>query len=580
MSKPVLLMQRLWEKPVAVWAGIMAVVALLVLLATLQYRWIGQLSSAERERLQNDLHAAAERFADEFNRETGRAMQIPAGPRPSVADDDEYARRLRNRLDSFVLHGLVKAIYITRDGDSGTEKLLQLQGEAFQEVPWPAEFNELRQKLESRREIRPGFPGPFMASDDSLPAFASPRMRRFPGPPFGGPPVRRDSGPAVDGWTICLLDAEFLRTSYLPALEKTHFGSHYRIVVRRLHEPRQVIYSSTSASRFSAADADARAELFRPRLRPPFGRPEGLPGPGFMAGGLGWEVLVKHESGSLQALVSRTRRRNLAISMAIMLMLAATLGLFVVALRRAQRLAQQQMEFVAGVSHELRTPLSVICSAGENLADGLVGPQDQVRRYGSVIRDEGRRLSNMVEQILRFAGIQSGRAQYRSELISIESIVEQALAASEMELREFSCQLEKRIEPGLPLLLGDVTALAHAIRNLVCNAAKHGAGSWAGFTASTAPGETGPAIEILVQDRGPGIDPEDLPYVFEPFFRGRRALAEQVEGAGLGLTLAKRVIEAHGGSISVSSTPGKGTTFHVRLPAVSQQEHAASHIGG
>jgi signal transduction histidine kinase len=577
MKKPDLLMQRFWERPALAWAGVLAIVALLVLLASLQYQWIGQLSEAERERLAKDLHAAADRFADEFNREMGRAMQLPAGPRP-VTDDDEFARRLRYRLDSFVLSGLVKAVYVTRDGENGAEKIFQLQHDVFKESAWPPEMEELRKRLERRREPRPGFPGPFLLIDDSLPAFASVRGRRFPGPPFGPMPGLRDSsGPAVGGWTICVLDAEFLRKTYLPALEKTHFGVHYRMVVRRIQEPGQIIYSSATASAFSAANADARAELFRPRLRPPFARPEG--GPGQIATA-GWEVLVKHEAGSLEALVSRTRRRNLGISLAIMLMLVATLAILLGAIRRAQRLAQQQMEFVAGVSHELQTPLSVICSAGENLADGLVGAQDQVRRYGSVIRDEGRRLSNMVEQILRFAGIQSGRAQYRSELFSIDSLVEQALAASEAELREFNCQLERRIEPDLPLVLGDVTALAHAIRNLISNAAKHGAGSWVGFSAAAPGGEADPVIEIQVQDRGAGIDPEDMEYLFEPFFRGRRALADQVEGAGLGLTLAKRVIEAHGGTISVRSAPGEGTTFIVRLPAVLQQEHASSHIGG
>ena len=130
-------------------------------------------------------------------------------------------------------------------------------------------------------------------------------------------------------------------------------------------------------------------------------------------------MVVKHRAGSLEAAVAATRRRNLAISFGILLLLGASVGFIVLSSRRAQRLATQQMEFVAGVSHELRTPLAVICSAAENLADGVIDNRDQIKRYGGLIRDEGRRLTGMVEQVLEFAGAQSGRKNY--ELRTTES---------------------------------------------------------------------------------------------------------------------------------------------------------------
>ena len=120
---------------------------------------------------------------------------------------------------------------------------------------------------------------------------------------------------------------------------------------------------------------------------------------------------MTHSSGSLEAAVSSQRRRNLAISSSVLGLLGASMGLLVLATRRAQRLARQQMEFVAAVSHELRTPLAVIRSAAENLADGVVHDEAQIRRYGELMRTEGRRLTDMVEQILEFAGIQSGPAR-------------------------------------------------------------------------------------------------------------------------------------------------------------------------
>ena len=123
-----------------------------------------------------------------------------------------------------------------------------------------------------------------------------------------------------------------------------------------------------------------------------------------------WEVRARHRSGSLETIVARSRRRNLAISLGVLGLLAASLVLALAAAQRQQRLARQQMEFVAAVSHELRTPLAVICSAGENLADGVIADSVQVKRYGALIQTEGRRLGDMVERVMEFAGISSGTA--------------------------------------------------------------------------------------------------------------------------------------------------------------------------
>src|SRR5207245_11253829 len=130
-----------------------------------------------------------------------------------------------------------------------------------------------------------------------------------------------------------------------------------------------------------------------------------------MSGGEGqgaWQVRLRHRSGSLEAIVTQSRRRNLAISLGVLGLLGTAFILVIAAAHRQRRLARQQMEFVAAVSHELRTPLAVICSAGENLADGVVAESQQVKRYGSLIGTEGRRIGDMVERVLQFAGISSG----------------------------------------------------------------------------------------------------------------------------------------------------------------------------
>ena len=122
-----------------------------------------------------------------------------------------------------------------------------------------------------------------------------------------------------------------------------------------------------------------------------------------------WRLLIKHPAGSLEAAVESVRRRNLLVSTSILGVLGASMMLMAASMRRSQRLARQQMEFVAAVSHELRTPLAVVRAAGDNLADGVMHDEAQVRKYGELVRSEGRRLTEMVEQILEFAGIHSGQ---------------------------------------------------------------------------------------------------------------------------------------------------------------------------
>src|SRR4030095_12969171 len=121
-----------------------------------------------------------------------------------------------------------------------------------------------------------------------------------------------------------------------------------------------------------------------------------------------WRVIVQHQSGSLEAAVAGARRRNIALSFGVLLLLTLSIGLLAIASRKAQRLAEQQIEFVAGISHELRTPVAVIRSAAENLSQGVVGNTERVKRYGQMIEGEARRLGEMVERVLQYAGIESG----------------------------------------------------------------------------------------------------------------------------------------------------------------------------
>jgi signal transduction histidine kinase len=286
-----------------------------------------------------------------------------------------------------------------------------------------------------------------------------------------------------------------------------------------------------------------------------------------------WRLVLKHRDGSLEEAVAAIRWRNLALSLGILGLLGITAGLMFVNTQRAQRLAQQQIEFVAGVTHELHTPLTAIRSAGQNLADGVVADPSQVKRYGSLIESEGRRLSDMVGQALEFAGIQSGRRVYHPRPAAVEEVVGGALQDCRWLLQEKRIQVEREIEPGLPLIQVDAAALRRAVANLIENAVKYGGrGAWIGVKVRRDP--AGP-VEITVADRGPGIRKEDLPHLFEPFFRGRDGATAGVPGSGLGLSLVRHIAEAHGGRITVATGP-EGTAFTLRLPALDSEETVAA----
>src|SRR5262249_12621508 len=188
-----------------------------------------------------------------------------------------------------------------------------------------------------------------------------------------------------------------------------------------------------------------------------------------------WQVRVRHRAGSLDAIVAQSRRRNLAIGLGVLGLLVAAFVLVIVAAQRQQRLARQQMEFVAAVSHELRTPLAVICSAGENLADGVVADGGQVKRYGSLIQTEGRRLGDMVERVLHFAGISSGTTVRADAAVDVTAVIGEAVHAISADARDRGVSVAVDTPATLSPVVGDATALRSAIQNVVGNAVKYSA---------------------------------------------------------------------------------------------------------
>jgi len=576
------------------WAGVSLLVVLCGVLAILQYRWIGEVREGDRTRLREDLQTHLNLLRRNFDDEITSACQalVPTAAQiESMGREDAYLAQYRKWTESHERVFRRIALAVPQDGALGLLMLYPPQAR-FLPAEWPQEWSAMRDQLTARLEGE--IPPPWVRETPSLI-----ELPRF--------------GPAPEGalaeleWLLAELNLDYIGGTLIPEMLTRYLGSsgklEYDAKVVVNGNPSVSIYQSFSDSgRAMDRTADASVSLLNirpgamriegPGFREP-GLPDGLrvigrgrfggespppdagrrrfaglsppsdPGPGR------WLLLVRHRAGSLEAIVARARWRNMAISAAVLLLILATAAALIRFSRQAQQLAELQMNFVAGVSHELRTPLTVIRTAAYNLRGKLAGRPDDVERYGKLIQHESEKLAALVEQVLLYGSAKAGRLVHERTPVAVAALIENSLLASRAGLEGCKLVVEKTVEADLPPLLADEVAMKHALKNLLDNAVKYGTegSNWIGLSAAAVQWEKGPAVEIRVADRGPGIPLEERERIFDPFFRGRRAVLDQVHGTGLGLNLVKKIVEAHGGSIHVHSEPMRGTEFVLTIPA-------------
>ncbi len=226
-------------------------------------------------------------------------------------------------------------------------------------------------------------------------------------------------------------------------------------------------------------------------------------------------------------------------------------------------LARMKSDFVSTVSHEFKSPLTSIRQLAEMLQSGRVPSEERRQKYYEVLLEQSERLALLTDNILSLAKIESGRAGFRFETTDVGALLGGVVASIQERVRHEGFAIGLEVEGDLPSLSADRAALAQAVTNLVDNAIKYSGGSRAVSVRAT---RGGPGLVIAVSDSGIGIRKEDLDKVFERFFRAGDELTRTVKGSGLGLTLVKEIIEAHGGAVVAESEPGKGSVFSIRLP--------------
>ncbi len=231
--------------------------------------------------------------------------------------------------------------------------------------------------------------------------------------------------------------------------------------------------------------------------------------------------------------------------------------------RREMLLARMKTEFVANVSHELKTPLALIRLCSETLELDRLRDQDQRKNYYEIITRESERLTHLIGNVLNFASIEAGKKTYTLAPRDLAPLLEETSEAYFLKFRDRGFECSHDIPSELPRVLADEEAVAQALINLMQNAVRYSDAEKSVVVRATTDGSS---VRISVQDRGIGISPEDRTRIWEDYYRTGSARALGTRGSGLGLSLVKHILQAHGGDVELVSRLGEGSEFTLILP--------------
>jgi signal transduction histidine kinase len=222
-----------------------------------------------------------------------------------------------------------------------------------------------------------------------------------------------------------------------------------------------------------------------------------------------------------------------------------------------------QSDFVSAVSHEFRTPLTTLRQLTELLAHGRVQDERRRQQYFDVLQKETSRLHQLVEDLLDFGRMDAGRRHYQLEPVDLSALVRDGVQEYCREATANGHRVELLAEPSALMVNADREAMRRVVRNLLENAVKYSPDSPVVWVETAG---TSDSAVLRVRDDGIGIPVDEHARIFEKFVRGEGAKRACIEGTGIGLAMVKEIVEVHRGNVQVSSEPGRGSTFEIRLP--------------
>jgi signal transduction histidine kinase len=284
----------------------------------------------------------------------------------------------------------------------------------------------------------------------------------------------------------------------------------------------------------------------------------------------GLTLAIKLPGTTLAALEQHFVRTDFVILAVISLLLTGGIVLTHRNIAREMALARLKSDFVSNVSHELRTPLSLIRLYAETLEMGRLKSQEKYQEYYCIIRKESERLTALINNILDFSRIEAGRKEYDFRQTDMRELVRNTLESYRYQIEQNGFSFEERIADEIPPLSVDREAMARSLLNLVNNALKYSQDRK--FIGVNLYRDNG-SVKLEVVDHGIGIPQHEQCKIFEKFYRVGDPLVHNTKGSGLGLSLVRHIVLAHGGQVAVDSAPGRGSTFTISLPVHGTSPH-------
>lgn len=542
------------RKKHALWVGFVAVLAPLLVLLGLQYRWLVKLDHSSEIVHNATLKTFLEGVTGEVERFYGsyaeRMLDLP----PSVFTQDQLYRAAYHFKKKGV-EGVRHLFVMSFSNDDGL-LFFEPSCESFEPpqwspevkaaymavVPWKAIAHKDGGRLETVR----------LVVEEKDPNY---RILLYP--------ITDDASKLVGVAGMVLDEGYFKGTILRSAIKKAlldQFPDQRRAPVVSIKDGRGYVYAANPVDGNGKHSWDVEAAQK------------------FSLVFTDWTIGLKSRHATPAAVARRNFLVNLGLSAALATVL---LGGVMLALRTASRemkLSEMKNDFVSNVSHELRTPLASIRVFGEFLRLGRVDNPGKIREYGDYIETESRRLTQLINNILDFASIESGRKTYRFERCDVREVVCQTLKTFEVRLRQdgFNIVVEGA-ETSLPPARIDAGAIAQSLSNLLDNAVKYSKDRKDILVSLRRDGDF---IVISVQDHGVGIPRDEQQKIFDRFHRIGTGLVHDVKGSGLGLSIVRHIVEAHRGQVSVESRPGEGSTFSIHLPIETPEPNAAAAPAG
>ena len=284
----------------------------------------------------------------------------------------------------------------------------------------------------------------------------------------------------------------------------------------------------------------------------------------------GWEIVFTGPSES--AALARRQWLWYGFIGVLLMVLFAGIGMTVQNARQKTELARMQSEFVGAVTHEFKSPITSIRLLLERIDAGRLMSPDAASAYAAAIGQEADRLERLVNRLLQAQQIDAGQQRHDFRPASLEAVTADAVRHVQALADSRNIRIELEAGGDVPAVVIDRAVMADAVENLLDNAVKY---SPPGTRIRVRLHADDTRVSVDVEDEGIGIDADEIPRVFDKFYRARRGNLQNVRGTGLGLALVKAAADAHGGSVEVASEPGRGSRFSIRLPLPPQPARAS-----